>query len=68
MVFDDRTIEVTCSNGHRFQVKMGKARKSPVVGCPQCDATVEIDGKDLDRKMRRIDHEIDRLKRAFRRR
>lgn len=62
---DNSEIDVTCPNGHTIHVAVGVLRRSPTFTCPNCDATIEVDGSDLDRGMRKVDRAFDDLQKTL---
>lgn len=63
---DGEKIDFTCDCGATVTSTIGKLRRSPTLMCPQCDATIQVAGSDLDRGVRNIDRAFDKMDRAIR--
>lgn len=57
---DREKIDVDCDCGTTITSTIGKLRRSPTLTCPKCNATIQVDGNELDRNVRNVDRAFDR--------
>jgi hypothetical protein len=63
-LIDGAEIEVACDCGAVVKVTVGQLRQSPTLTCPH-GHVVKVDGSQLDRDLRPVDHALDRLNRSI---
>ena len=65
--FDSVGVLLECPGcGYERNESVGVLRRSPVVQCPKCKGAITFDNQTLDKGLRRVERNIEALKRNIR--
>jgi hypothetical protein len=63
--FRQESIKIPCpACGHTFPEQISRLEESPALACPECHASIQIDGAELHQEMVQLDTELERAEQA----